>query len=143
MPTYTYEVMEGGVPTGETFDVFQRMSEDALSVDEGGRCCRRAVVLPTLVVPAQTRSRRYRSEYRGVHRIDRTKDGVYNPSAKNGQHPGMSLSMPPDPRKGEVRDGVRHHADGTITALNHQPIIRNGDDRKKFCERLGVKHLKD
>lgn len=141
MPTYVYEITENGRPTGETFEAFQKMTEDAFTQSPDGRSCRRAVISPTVVVGKEGRSKRYRSDYRGVHRSERTKEGVYNPSAKG--HPQVSLSMPPDPRKGVVRDGVRHHSDGTMTALNHQPIIRNESDRKRFCERLGVKHLKD
>lgn len=46
MPTYVYEVLgKDGTPTGETFEVFQSIKDDALTKEPGtGRTCRRAVV---------------------------------------------------------------------------------------------------
>jgi predicted nucleic acid-binding Zn ribbon protein len=49
MPTYVYEVLNAkGEPTGETFEVVQRMKDKALSTDPKGRPCRRAVVAPNI-----------------------------------------------------------------------------------------------
>lgn len=50
MPTYVYEVLDKqGTPTGETFEVVQRMKDDALTQQpETGKPCRRAVVAPNI-----------------------------------------------------------------------------------------------
>lgn len=49
MPTYVYEVLSAkGEPTGETFEVVQSMKDAALTKDERGRPCRRAIVAPNI-----------------------------------------------------------------------------------------------
>lgn len=50
MPTYVYEVLDKkGVPTGETFEVFQMMKDDALKKQpETGKPVRRAIVAPAI-----------------------------------------------------------------------------------------------
>jgi hypothetical protein len=50
MPTYDYELLDAhGKPTGERFELVQRMSEDALTEQPGtGRACRRAISAPAI-----------------------------------------------------------------------------------------------
>lgn len=50
MPTYDYEILDAkGRPTGERFEVVQRMSEAPLTKDPAtGRACRRAIVAPAI-----------------------------------------------------------------------------------------------
>jgi len=50
MPTYEYEILDDkGEPTGERFEIFQKMSDKALSKHpESGKPCRRAVTAPAV-----------------------------------------------------------------------------------------------
>ena len=50
MPTYVYEVLDKkGLPTGETFEIFQSMKDDALTKHpETGKKVRRAIVAPAI-----------------------------------------------------------------------------------------------
>lgn len=151
MPTYVYEILDdGGHPTGERFEWFAKMRDEPLKRSPDGRPCRRAVVVPAAMRVGKTK-RRERAFLTGAHRSERGRGGVYNPRQKN---PHVSLSMPYDLRKGEIvnENGhkVRKHADGTLTtydpvnsANDGRPIVRNESDRAKFCERFGMKHLKE
>lgn len=50
MPTYVYDILDAqGRPTGERFEEFQSMKDDALTAQPGtGRPCRRAIVAPAI-----------------------------------------------------------------------------------------------
>jgi len=50
MPTYVYEVLnKSGKPTGETFEIIQRMADDALTKHpRTGEPVRRAIVAPAI-----------------------------------------------------------------------------------------------
>ncbi len=50
MPTYVYEVLDkAGKPTGETFEILQRMADDALVKHPiSGEPVRRAIVAPAI-----------------------------------------------------------------------------------------------
>lgn len=50
MPLYVYEILDkSGNPTGETFETFQSMKDDALTKQPGTKKpCRRAVVAPAI-----------------------------------------------------------------------------------------------
>jgi predicted nucleic acid-binding Zn ribbon protein len=50
MPTYDYEILDAkGQPTGERFELVQRMSDKPLTKDpHSGRPCRRAIVAPAI-----------------------------------------------------------------------------------------------
>ena len=50
MPTYVYEILDkNGQPTGETFEVFQSIKEDAYKFMPGTKnACRRAIIVPRI-----------------------------------------------------------------------------------------------
>jgi predicted nucleic acid-binding Zn ribbon protein len=50
MPIYQYEILDNkGRPTGEIFELFQSMKDDALTEQPGtGKPCRRAIVAPNI-----------------------------------------------------------------------------------------------
>lgn len=50
MPTYEYEYLDDkGEPTGERFEIFQKMADKALSKHpDSGKPCRRAVTAPAV-----------------------------------------------------------------------------------------------
>ena len=50
MPTYEYEILDkSGEPTGERFEVFQKMSDEPLKKKpETGEPCRRAITAPNV-----------------------------------------------------------------------------------------------
>ena len=50
MPTYVYEILDKkGEPTGETFEIFQLMKDEALTKHpETGKPVRRAIVAPAI-----------------------------------------------------------------------------------------------
>jgi hypothetical protein len=48
VPTYIYEVLHDGKPTGETFEVFQKMADAPLTRDDKGRECRKMITAPRM-----------------------------------------------------------------------------------------------
>lgn len=152
MPMYEYEVLDAdGEPTGERFEVFQHMREDALDRTGDGRPCRRAFAgnLHVRVEPSLKLGGNHR--LRGVHRVASGGSGVYNPRLSN---PHVSMTLPYDPRDGVIglEDGVkvRRHQDGTLTTYDpenstndRRPIVRHEDDRKKFCDLFNATHIKE
>lgn len=47
MPTYIYEILRDGAPTGETFETFQKMSDAPLTRHpDTGEACRKVVTAP-------------------------------------------------------------------------------------------------
>jgi hypothetical protein len=60
-----------------------------------------------------------------------------------GQAIPVSQSLPPDdpdrPSVADRLDGhpVKRNADGTYRTLDDRPIIRNREDRKRYCDALG------
>ena len=150
MPMYEYEIMNGDVPTGERFEVFQHMRDAPFVAAPDGRPCRRAVCASATIRNGSPFTPR-ENRLRGVHRVASGGSGVYNPRLSN---PHVSMTLPYDPRDGVIamEDGVkvRRHADGTLTTYDpdnstndRRPIVRNQDDRQKFCELFQATHIKE
>lgn len=120
MPTYVYDILDGtGAATGERFEMFQKMRDDALTVDEHGRPCRRAVVAPLCVLD------------RGVGKGKKDR-GI---RCGNNELPTSNSRMPcfegqPVTRHGhqllEVSPGMY------ATADEGAPVIRNKTDRDRW-----------
>lgn len=61
----------------------------------------------------------------------------------HGQAIPVSQSLPPDdpdrPSVADRLDGhpVKRNADGTLRTLDDRPIIRNREDRRRYCDALG------
>lgn len=151
MPMYEYEVIDRrGNPTGERFEAFQRMSDEPLTSTEDGRPCRKAVILPAMMRAERKPKKRERRE-RAIDRLRNSGKGVYNPKLSN---PHVSNSLPYDPRDGEIvmehGQKVRKHADGTMStydpnrsANDRRPIIRDEDDRQRYCAYFNATHIKE
>lgn len=124
MPTYVYDILgTDGEPTGERFEVFQHMREDALAAAPDGRPCRRAIVAGAKIVMGRPKERiRWKNPGEAVH----------NPHHAD---PRTSDWFANDDREGVIVGNVREHEDGTITTMDKRPIIRNRDDSKRFVER--------
>lgn len=135
MPTYEYEILgPDGAPTGERFEAFQSIREDALAAAPDGRPCRRAIVMPAVVRVKKARPRdRYKPEGHGV----------WNPHLPN---PQASEMRPYDSREGSVVGSLREHPDGTVstyapgTSHDKRPVIRNDSDRKRWDDRERAVH---
>lgn len=135
MPTYVYNILTPDeTPTGERFEVFQHMRDDAFTrCPETGRPCRRAIVATKSIKIARPPERiRWKDPGGAVH----------NPHLKI---PMVSETLAYDDRKGTPgmlgSEPVRVHDDGTMTTMDHRPIVRTRDDSKKFVERERARGL--
>jgi hypothetical protein len=147
MPIYRYEILgSDGLPTGEVFEEFQSMRDDALERHpKTGQPCRRAIVASATIRMAKPKPRRARiTQHKG--------EGVFNAAKRD--NPFVSDSLAQDDRDGvtETWNGitVRKHADGTMsTYLPHdpsndkRPIVPDEKHRAKWCQRQGFVHRKE
>lgn len=148
MPLYVYEILDAdGFPTGETFEEFQKMSDDALEQH------------PITGAPVRKLvhgSAKVRVSKKRAHKRDRITqhkgEGVFNPAKKD--NPFVSDTFDSDDRDGvtETWNGitVRKHADGTMSTYDpvddnkdKRPIIPDEKHRAKWCARQGLVYRKD
>ncbi|MCE9620228.1 MAG: zinc ribbon domain-containing protein [Planctomycetes bacterium] len=86
MPTYVYEVVKPGGEAGERFEVFQRLSDPALTAHpETGEPVRRAIVLPQVqTMSDKGRYSKSNLERLGFSRFEKRGDGHYEKTAGQG-----------------------------------------------------------
>ncbi len=86
MPTYVYEVIQPDGEPGERFEVFQRLSDPALTRHpETGAPVRRAIVAPQVqTMSDKTRFSKSNLERMGFTRFEKRGDGHYEKTAGKG-----------------------------------------------------------
>lgn len=150
MPIYAYQVLDAvdGLPTGETFEEYQPITDEPLTRHPvTGAPVRRTVAAIKRVVVAKERTRDRAKIHRG--------EGVFNPAAATkGRIPFVSDTLAYDDREGVPEQmgahTVRRHADGTLSTYaphddqqDKRPIVPDETHRAKWCERQGVVHRKE
>ncbi len=86
MPTYVYAIIKSDGTDGETFEVFQRMSDPALERHpESGKPVRRVIVPPQVqTLTDKTRFSKSNLERMGFTKYERKGSGYFEKSAGTG-----------------------------------------------------------